>query len=253
MSKKGTPLYNVQKREGRTVFFRKMDGRAIEMDITSSRNPQHTMPGHERLSCQACHSSWIPQCYGCHLEYRKSELQRDWLTGKKSPGKWKETRSYMRFTKPGLGFRNVSTIYPVSPCQVFASFKILTMSAFDPHTTSGESRSCIECHGDPKVLGIGEGILHKKDGKWVLRQTYDAASSGLGTPFSLDATVSLDGERLQGASRGDTRPFDKREIENILSVNACLGCHNQYKDKIYKDFKVSMKRFRMERDLPCLK
>ncbi len=251
MSRKDTPLYNVQKKESGTVFFRKMDGRAVKMDVTSSKNPYHTLPGHERLSCQACHSSWIPQCYGCHLEYRKSELQRDWLTGKKSPGKWKETRSYMRFARPGLGFKDAFTIYPVSPCQVFASFKILTMSAFDPHTTSKESRSCLECHGDPKVLGVGEGILNKRDGKWIFRPTYDAVSSGLGAGFPLDAYVSLNGERLQTASREDARPFKRQEINSILSVNACLGCHNQYNDKIYRDFKVSMKRFKTERNLPC--
>jgi len=251
VSRKHTPLYNVQRQERGTVFFRKMDGHAVKMDITSSKNPHHTLRGHERLSCQACHSSWIPQCYGCHLEYRKSESQKDWLTGEKSPGKWKETRSYMRFAKPGLGFKSASTIYPVSPCQVFASFKILTMSAFDPHTTSKESRSCIECHGDAKVLGMGEGILSKRDGKWLFRPTYDAVSSGLGIPFSPDAYVSLNGERLQAASREDARPFNGQEINNILSVNACLGCHNRYEDKIYQDFKVSIKRFKTDGNLPC--
>jgi hypothetical protein len=157
----------------------------------------------------------------------------------------------MRFARPGLGLKNAFTIYPVSPCQVFASFKILTMSAFDPHTTSRESRSCLECHGDPKVLGIGEGILTRRDGKWIFRPTYDAVSSGLGTGFPLDAYVSLNGERLQTASREDARPFNRQEINSILSVNACLGCHNQYNDKIYRDFKVSMKRFKTETNLPC--
>ena len=92
-SKKGTPLYNLQKRDDKILFFRKRDGHPIEMDVTSEAKSHHRLPGHTRLSCQACHSKWIPQCYGCHLTYRRSERQRDWLNGKESEGRWAETRS----------------------------------------------------------------------------------------------------------------------------------------------------------------
>jgi len=178
VSKKGTPLYNLRKRGDSVVFYRKRDGHAIEMQSVLPDQSHHNLPGHSRLSCQACHSAWIPQCYGCHLTYEKSGVQRDWINGELSPGKWKETRSYIRFSKPALGLRDAKTIYPVSPCQVFVSilneedryqrnesFNILTMSAFDPHTTSRDSRKCTECHGDPKVLGFGEGILMTSNGK----------------------------------------------------------------------------------------
>ncbi|MBW1870197.1 MAG: hypothetical protein JRI73_13250, partial [Deltaproteobacteria bacterium] len=95
LSKKGTPIYNLQKEDGKTIFYRKMDGRPFEMDIQSSNKPHHRLKGHERLSCQACHSAWIPQCYGCHLTYNKSEKQKDWINNKMSPGRWKEARSYL--------------------------------------------------------------------------------------------------------------------------------------------------------------
>jgi hypothetical protein len=266
ISKKGTPLYNLQERKGGLILFRKRDGQAIEMKGASHSEPHHRLPGHNRLSCQACHSAWIPQCYGCHLTYRRSENQIDWLSGKSSPGRWKEGRSYVRFSNPALGFRKASAIYPISPCQVFVSvfdeenrfqkdrsINVLTFSAFDPHTTSTQSRPCAECHGDPKALGLGEGILHKEKSGWVFRSTYDSAASGLGLPFALDSFVTVDGTPLQATSRKDTRPFNKEEIANILSVLPCLGCHDRYDDKIYKDFAKAKRRFKKQRSLPCRK
>jgi len=244
------------------------------MDIQSSNNPHHRLKGHERLSCQACHSIWIPQCYGCHLTYKKSEKQKDWINNEMSPGRWKEARSYLRFSKPALGIRDGDETFPISPCQEFVSvfdksgryveeesFSIMNISAFDPHTTAKKSRECLECHQDPKVIGLGEGILHQKGGKQVFRPTYDSSSSpprtgsstGMDVSFPLDGFVNLSGEPLQSGSGKGVRPFNKEEIDRILSVDPCLGCHNRYDDKIYADFKESKRRFEMEGGVPCLK
>jgi hypothetical protein len=266
MTRRGTPLYNIQKVKGGAVFYRKLDGRPVKMNTEALKGPHHGLPGHERLSCQACHSAWIPQCYGCHLTVRKAESQRDWISKKRTSGRWRESRSYMRFAKPALGFRDGSSIYPVSPCQVFVSFydeknhyrreesfNILTLSAFDPHTTTGKSRACKECHGDPKVMGLGEGVLFMGGSKGVFRPTYDSVRSELPASHPLDAYVTLDGKRLQRASRKGTRPFAGDELEAILSVNSCLGCHKRYDDSIYVDFSRSRDRFQREDDLPCRK
>lgn len=265
-TRKGTPLYNLQRVEDRLFFFRKMDGRPVEMDIPFSKRPDHYLPGHERLSCQACHSAWMPQCYGCHLTYRKSRRQKDWLTGNERPGKWKESRSYLRFSRPALGINEDSRVSPISPCQVFASlfdesdryrkdksFKVLTVSAFDPHTTAKRSRECIECHGDPKTLGLGEGAFLRRGGKWLLRPTYDSISSGLGISFALDGFTSLNRAAPDTGTVVAPRAFNQAEIERILSVNACLGCHDRCEDKIYRDFPGSRRRFETDTGLPCRK
>jgi hypothetical protein len=263
-TQRGTPLYNLQKRDGKVLFFRKMDGRALGMDMTSREKVYHRLPGHERLSCQACHSPWIPQCYGCHLTYRRSGFQKDWLTGKDSPGNWKESRSYMRFSTPALGLKDATRIYPTSPCQVFvsvfdeagaydgeASFTRIMLSAFDPHTTTTRSRPCAECHGDPKALGLGNGILYYSAGEWRFRPTYDSPSSALPIPFPLDASVTLEGEALQAGPQRKARPFNRKEIHKILLVGLCVGCHKGYDDPIYQDFREARRRFQGERGLPC--
>ena len=121
---------------------------------------------------------------------RQSEKQKDWISNEMSPGRWKEARSYLRFSRPALGIRDGLEIFPISPCQEFVSvfdksgryledesFSIMNISAFDPHTTAKKSRGCLECHQDPKVIGLGEGILHQKGGKRVFRPTYDSSSS----------------------------------------------------------------------------
>ncbi|MFC1883638.1 hypothetical protein ACFL2O_02600 [Thermodesulfobacteriota bacterium] len=266
VTRKGTPLYNLQKKGKSIIFYRKGDGHSIDMVSEEKEKPYHEMPGHERLSCQACHSAWVPQCYGCHINYKKDEFQRSWLDGRESPGRWKESRSYQRFSKPALGLRNESKVFPASPCQVFVSgthksnnyraeesFRILTMSFFDPHTTSEKSRGCAECHGDPKAVGLGEGLLTLEAGILNFRPTYDAYASGHGMDAPLDGYVNERGEQVQNTSRGEARPFNKEELVKILSVNECLGCHDQYDDKIFHDFRRSKRRFLNEDNLPCRK
>ncbi len=58
---------------------------------------------HSRLSCQACHSTWVPQCYGCHVRYDKSRTQLDKISGEETKGLWQEFRSFMRYASPPLG------------------------------------------------------------------------------------------------------------------------------------------------------
>jgi hypothetical protein len=254
VTRKGTPLYNVQGREGRLILYRKSDGVPLQIELDSADKPHHRIAGHERLSCQSCHSAWIPQCYGCHIEYKEDERQTDWLTGMPSLGRWREARSYMRFEKPALGLRGTGRVYPVSPCQVFfreESFRLLTLSAFDPHTTSEASRDCRDCHGEPKTLGLGEGILRISEGGWIFRPTQVA--KGFGLEAGMDGFVTVDGKALHGNNRTGTRPFEGEELRKILEVNACVGCHMSYGDPIYADFALSKRRFITDEDLPCLR
>ncbi len=60
-------------------------------------------PVHRRLSCQACHSTWVPQCYGCHVQYDRGKTQLDKIKGRETPGRWKEFKSLVRFNTPPLG------------------------------------------------------------------------------------------------------------------------------------------------------
>lgn len=64
---------------------------------------QCLQPVHRRLSCQACHSTWVPQCYGCHVRYTRAEKQLDKISHMNTWGKWTEFKSMLRFEAPPLG------------------------------------------------------------------------------------------------------------------------------------------------------
>ncbi len=96
-------LTNLVKKED--VFFLKgkNDGKLHPLDPFLQDECRHKT--HQRLSCQSCHSRWVPQCYGCHVINDKSREQLDKLSLKKTPGLWQEFRSYMRYEAPALGVK----------------------------------------------------------------------------------------------------------------------------------------------------
>ena len=114
------------------------------------------------------------------------------------------------------------------------------MSAFDPHTTQKKARDCIECHTDPKSIGLGDGRLrYSLNGLSIIRT------------YRLDAFVDINGDQLQGCSSEGDRPFNREEIHRILRVGICLGCHKGYEEGIYQDFDKSLERF-LKKEAPCI-
>ncbi len=99
----------------------------------------------DSLECYTCHASWVPQCYGCHVQVNygkdkdgKPHHDTDWIAsgtarnpdgstaesplgtkGIQSPGKVFETRSYLRWEDPVLGINGEGRVTPLMPgCQV---------------------------------------------------------------------------------------------------------------------------------------
>lgn len=222
-SKKGYPLYNVVLLEDGYYLFRKMDG--FPFRITPMKEaPYHTLPGHKRLSCQSCHSQWMPQCYGCHIGQSEG-YQWDWVKGKGSGPVWKERRDFMRFESPPLGIKD-NKIWPISPHYVFFYEKggdrpryYYGTASFDPHTTQRASRDCKECHRNLRTYGKGT--------------FYPGMDSFL------------------GRTGLDSKAFEENELEGILKVGMCIGCHREYSDRIYIAFDESYKRFVEDNSLPC--
>ncbi len=254
--KKNSPLYNLQKIGNNTFFFLKRNGQKIKFKTLDTAKSYHSLRIHRRLKCQACHSSWIPQCYGCHYLYTKNQKQKDWIWGKKTDGRWKEFRYFVRFEDPTLGIDVDNSITTFSPCQVlvrerndrsdqpiYAGVEHMVMSTFDPHTTSKESRSCTDCHRNPKTLGLGKGILTRQGEKWTFSPLLDTSTPMFLFKQPLDSFVKIDGTALQEGYRSGARPFSKKELEKILRVNLCLHCHRNYEDKIYRDFDKSYRQF----------
>jgi hypothetical protein len=183
------------------------------------------------------------------------------------PGRWRETRGYYRFEDPPLGLDEEGRVTPYMPgCQVIFSeldedgnaippfdryvfqggglLNGIVSVPIHPHTIRKEVRPCVSCHMDLKVLGLGEGFLHKGDVPEEMRflPLHDSEAEGLPFPFALESLVTPDGLPLQGNSHPGARPFNSEEIGRILRVGACLSCHDRYEDPIYRDWQGSIRR-----------
>ncbi len=112
----------------------------------------------------------------------------------------------------------------------------MTVSWMDPHTTGKESRSCADCHTDPKSLGLGSGSLAKQNGAWQFTAATSQGMEGLHNLPRLDGFVNISGKRLVHTSRKDLRTFNKTEIEKILDAGRCLCCHQNFDDRVMKNW-----------------
>ncbi len=110
--------------------------KSLDAEVAMDKVAKHN----DNLECYACHASWVPQCYGCHVktDYSKGKMDTDWVAngnthgpdgqtkesplgthGLKSPGKVMETRSYLRWEDPVLGINGEGRVTPLMPgCQV---------------------------------------------------------------------------------------------------------------------------------------
>jgi len=208
--------------------------------------------GHKRVGCEACHSLWVPQCYGCHVKRDMTETHLDKLTLTETPGWWNEGRSYLRYERPMLAMWDEEVVIVTPGCQDVVTlidqkgkpdrqFNSLTMAAINPHTTQAGGRSCTDCHLSPKVLGLGEGTVWRENGAWHFAGTDQGIDTAAGRTPALDAYVTIDGTPLQKSSRPAVRPFNKEELARILRVGLCLECHKEYNDPAYKNYSPETK------------
>lgn len=244
-TRKGDQLRNVEKNEKGWFLTGKLDDKKHPMN--PAKDEICNFSSHKRVGCEACHSQWVPQCYGCHVKRDMTDTHLDKLTLKETPGWWDEGRSYLRYERPMLAMWNNKVVIVTPGCQDIITliddkgepdrqFNRLTMAAINPHTTQKEGKSCAECHTRTKVLGLGEGTAWKKNGQWQFSPAAQGIETEVGKTVPLDAFVSIDGTPLQHSSRPDLRPFNKDELTRILRVGICIECHKEYNDKAWKNY-----------------
>ena len=254
----------------------KTDQGRVAMSIVS----QHI----EKMECYTCHSTWAPQCFGCHMQYDRRKEGTDWIDTSKNvdPETGRQTivkklgnlsienRSFLRWESPILGINLKGMVSPLMPgCQVFYTFidengdvkvnnKFYTTSSghnsptlapSHPHSVSLASRTCEDCHTNPKAIGYGHGnsrsvaklqgnkpmfqnlakgvygdIPNAKTGKWQVPKIEDF-------PYSLDQLVTRDGKQIQNMPLPSDRPLNKEERNLVEREGLCIGCHKHYGTK----------------------
>ncbi len=205
--------------------------------------------GHSRLDCGACHTSWAPQCIGCHNTFAPQKEGYDLLAKESVDGKWTEHVGLFFSDLPTLGIVELpnSQDQEVEEIKTFISGMILSIdkSNFDSgpapaifhrlyaptsaHTTSATGRSCKSCHNNPLAIGYGRGELtyETSSGKGIWRFVPEYANSDF-DQLPEDAWIGfLQNSRSSGSTRSYARPFSILEQQRMLTVGACLSCHDQ--------------------------
>lgn len=244
-TRKNKRVNNIVQKGERFVLVGKNDEK--ERPLNLPKPEACAYPGHKRLSCESCHSTWVPQCYGCHVKRDDRETHLDKLTLEETKGWWEEGRSYIRYEKPMLAVWADEIVIVTPGCQdvvtlvdkkgkVSGGFNRFTMAAINPHTTQTKGRTCADCHASPKTVGLGEGTVGRKDGQWRFTPLDQGIDTLEGRTVGLDTFVTIDGKPLQNGSRPDLRPFNGEELRRILRVGLCLQCHKDIRDPAYRNY-----------------
>lgn len=220
----GTPLWNLRAgtdsgRKAAILHAKSGDQRWAIPPYTAQDHP--LAEEHRRLRCDACHSQWAPQCYGCHLRFDPRGRQTDHLEGRPTPGRWHQEGRDFRHRPPTLGVDAAGHIAPFIPGMILTiehpdwpapRFR-RRFAALSPHTI-GKARPCASCHRDPLALGLGRGTLEPRDRGWTLHPTTPPGPDGL----PGDAWTRLDADRPGQGTRPGERSLDRNEIRRILAA-----------------------------------
>ena len=204
--KNGTPLWHIEERSDGVWLHTKNTGRVLRIPAPATENHDRD-PGHERLTCAACHSQWAPQCFGCHMEYDPGGKQWDHVARSVTPGRWTDRFWHADNGLPALGVTGEDRIEPFVPGMVMTvahpaweTTRFLRQFApLSPHTT-GASRSCESCHRSSRSLGLGDGAL-LRDG------------------LPADAWTNSDNSLGGRAPQPGQRPFTPAEMRAIREAD----------------------------------
>ena len=262
--KTGRPLVNVTLDARRAIIVKgKNSGKTY--------HPKRPAPvcsaqiyGHQRLTCQSCHTPWAPSCIKCHTSYDSSGIGLDHITGKRVKGRWVEERGDLLPRQPALGIRmdkgraRVDTFIPgmiltidlrgyrgkkgsLGP-RIFRRLYAPTSA----HTTSAEGLDCQACHINSVALGLGDGLFavtSQRSGRHMIFRPLFSRMAVDGLP--KDAWCVFLGKREGAAStRLRARPLTPEEQVKVLRVGICLTCHpadKQGVEKIYHDYPSALK------------
>ncbi|MDP2335667.1 MAG: hypothetical protein Q8N05_04290 [Bacteroidota bacterium] len=257
-SKNNQPLLNTRIDSLDRIFLTgKLDGKD---HLSKPAAPVCTKgKGHSRLSCEACHTAWVPQCIGCHNSYEKETSGFDMLNGKTTKSTWVEFAGKNLAEPPVLGINaatnQVVTAMPGMVMSIdqesFAKGKGQRFHRLyaptSGHTTQRVGRSCKSCHNDPLAIGFGRGDLiyrvSRKTGSWTFAprftlNEYDQLPEDAWTGFLKEAKAPY-------STRTTLRPFSVTEQKRILQVGSCLSCHDEKSkvmDQALEDYQKILSR-----------
>jgi hypothetical protein len=218
--KNGAPLWHIQVLDDGAWLHTKNTNRTLKVPVLKS-DTHGTDDRHDRLTCTACHSQWVPQCFGCHMEYDTDGSQWDHIDQAVTPGRWNERRWDVRNGAGPLGVNEQGDIETFVPGMIMTvshpdwnEDKFLRVFApLSPHTT-GSARSCESCHRSTVAVGLGDGEVVEESGELHFLPAHESLQDGL----PKDAWTNMNGSLGGDTPLTGQRPLDTNEIETVLSA-----------------------------------
>jgi hypothetical protein len=160
---------------------------------------------------------------------------RDWLNNELRPGAWFRGFTARRWSRPTLGLDNFGKVSVMRPMYQYiishvdadqnllvdrhiprtgGGFPALINNPYTPHTTARFGKSCHDCHGNPKALGLGEGFMGIE--KPEFHNIWRPEEKVPGHSFVWDALVNQNGEPLQFSSHPGAGPLDAKTLNALL-------------------------------------
>ncbi len=170
------------------------------------------------------------------MENWELPFTRDWLTGEDRPGAWFRGFTARRWERPPLGVDHRGKVSIMRPMFQYVvshvdaegnllmdrqipttggGFPALIMNPYTPHTTAKIGRSCQECHGNTKAIGLGEGLMgiEKPD----FTSLWSSEQKIPGHRVIWDALVDQQGNALQWSTHPGAGPLDKETVQKLLN------------------------------------
>lgn len=256
VTRRGTTMKHLERDENGDVFLTtKLDGKRLQVTqiAKSLANADHgsmlfqEMGRNEdgfshldRMECYACHSAWVPTCFGCHVEVDMSKTQRSLVGGRSTPGQVVGGRRWVETDVMIFMLNTEGRIAPSMPAERMFFTAIngagetvidnqvrvgpdgspgMGQRAFPPHTVRRTTNfmACRSCH---PVRGTAENmdILAQRIG---LGSDQFLEEDGNGNVWALDQLLTEDFEPTVLVGHDDpveSRPLTSEIIENMLSV-----------------------------------
>jgi hypothetical protein len=160
----------------------------------------------------------------------------DWLTGEVRPGAWFRGYTVRRWSRPPLGLDHKGRVSVMRPMYQYvishvdndsnllidrqipttgAGWPALIFNPYEPHTISSKGRACHECHGEPRAVGLGEGMQGiEKPGFYAIWKNEEQIP---GHNFRWDALVDPVGNPLQRSTHPSAGPLPLESVKRLLS------------------------------------
>ena len=165
----------------------------------------------------------------------KSPRTKDWLTSESQPGAWFRGFTARRWERPPLGLDSSGRVSVMRPMYQYVVSHVdeddnllmdrqiptmgsgkpaLVFNPYSPHTTSKQGRSCQECHGSFKAMGLGEALPGV--GKSPFLPIWGPEKKIPGFSFRWDALVDKSGKPVQFSSHPGAGPLAPEMVRTLM-------------------------------------